>query len=106
MTQLTLPDQPQNELEEKYRLWRASHAGVFALFEKFALQMLARKQRFGIAALLERVRWEVRMQWQTDADGYKINNNHKPYLARELIELHPELTPLIETRSVRSGCDG
>lgn len=107
MTQLSLDDAPapgpaRNDYEEGYRRWLETHEKVFRLFEVYALEMMQRKRRFGIAALLERVRWEVRMTWEKDEDGYKINNNHKPYIARDLIAKHPGLDELIETRSIRS----
>lgn len=107
MTQLSLEDAgslgpTRNELEEKYRAWLADHAQVFALFERFALQMLAGKRRFGIGMLTERVRWEVRTTWAEDDEGYKINNNYRAYLARDLIAKYPELDALIETRSIRT----
>lgn len=105
MTQLTLDtvDPIRNELEEKYRRWLHGHQAVFALFEKFALDMLGKRRRFGIAMLTERVRWEVASTIEPDADGYRINNNHRSYLARDLIRKHPALAELIETRCIKSS---
>ncbi|MDH5626658.1 MAG: hypothetical protein OEY69_00050 [Candidatus Krumholzibacteria bacterium] len=99
-------DPIRNELEKKYRLWLHEHQKVFVLFEKFALQMLQMKRRFGIGALTERVRWEVRTTWGEDADGYKINNNFRAYLARDLIAKYPKLEELIETRKIREEDEG
>lgn len=96
-----MPDAPErNELEKKYRTWLETHASVFALFERFALQMLSSKRRFSVYALTERVRWEIRTTWAPDADGFKINNNHRPYIARDLIAKYPALDALIETRTI------
>jgi hypothetical protein len=106
-TQLTIDDAAQarapirNDLERKYRIWKATHVQVFALFDKFALQILAHNRRFGIALLQERVRWEIHTTWAEDAEGYKINNNYRAYIARDLIAAHPGLAPLIETRKIR-----
>ena len=66
--------------------------------ERFALQKAARNLYFGINALVERVRWEISMAWERDERGFKINNNHAPYIARKLIEEFPRLEPLIRCR--------
>jgi hypothetical protein len=104
MTELTLPfdEAPiRNELEEKYRLWKEDNPGVFKLFEHFAMQMLQQGKRFGIGMLAERVRWEVRTTWAPDQDGFKMNNNHRAYIARDLIAKYPALADLLETRVVK-----
>lgn len=103
MTQLTLDtvEPIRNELEEKYRRWLHGHQAVFALFEKFALEMLDKRRRFGIGMLAERVRWECASTFTKDAEGYKINNNYRSYIARDLIRRHPALHDLIETRAIK-----
>jgi hypothetical protein len=92
--------------DETYRAkalaWIEEHPQVFALFERFALQMVERNRRFGIGQLAERVRWEVAMTWTKDMDGFRINNNHRAYLARELINRHPKIADFIELRRLRS----
>lgn len=108
--QLTLDDLPKsnpirNELERKYRVWLETHGIVFALFERFALNMLARQRRFGISALTERVRWEIASTWEQDVDGYKINNNYTAYIARDLIRKHPAMGALIELRAIREDTE-
>lgn len=106
MTQLTLEEATgsrpiRNDLEEAYRVWLAKNPKVFGLFERFALQMLEKHRRFGIGMVAERVRWEVRMVWEVDADGFKINDHHTAYIARDLIAKYPGLADLIETRKIR-----
>ena len=103
MTQLTLDTVApiRNELERKYRVWLEEHPFVFALFEKFALELLARQCRFGIGMLAERVRWEVATSWVPDQDGYKVNNSYRAYLMRDLIAKYPDLERLVECRKVR-----
>ena len=92
----------RNELEKKYRLWLDGPGKqVFPLFERFALEMLGKKRRFGIALLAERCRWECMTTWESDEDGYKINNNHRSYIARDLLRLYPELEPYLSIRCVR-----
>jgi hypothetical protein len=78
--------------------WIARNPAVFKLFEKFALQMAERGRRFGVGQLTERVRWECRFSYE--GEDYKINNNHRAYIARRLVEIHPQLENLIEMRKV------
>ncbi len=89
-----------SERRAAYREWRAAHPEVYALFLKFAKQMADRHQRFGVRFLIERVRWEVRTTWAPDADGFKLNNNLTPHVARDLIEDMPALANLLELRYV------
>lgn len=89
---------PKKNLREEAERFIAEHPEVYALFEKFALAMAGRGKRFGIGQLTERVRWEVAMQWDKDDRGFRINNNHRAYIARQLIEDHPSLEGLIECR--------
>ena len=91
----------RNILEHKYRVWLETHQDVFALFEQYALVMLHVSRRFGIGMICERVRWEVRTTWRNDDEGFKINNNWRAYIARDLIVKHPALEALLETRLVR-----
>ena len=107
MTQILLPDVDpiRNEHERKYRVWKATHQDVYRLFERFALEMLARRRHFGIRLIQERVRWEVKTTWAPDTDGYKLNDHYAPYIARDLIAQYPELSSLIETRKIRTEKD-
>jgi hypothetical protein len=89
-------------IEDKYRAWKTRNPGVLDLFETYATEMLARGRRFGIGQLAERVRWEVRRTWDT-SDGYKINNNFRALVARDLIAKHPGLKALVETRVRRAA---
>lgn len=82
--------------------WIADSPRAFALFERFALQMVERGRRFGAKQLAERVRWEVAAQWEKDQDGYRLNNNIVAYVARELIRRHPEIELYLETRQIRA----
>jgi len=90
------------KLEQKYKDWRETDHGieVFKMCERFALEAAARNRRFGIGLIAERVRWESFISGR-DEEGYKINNNHKPYIARELIEQYPRLSELITLRETK-----
>lgn len=96
---------PLNELDRKYRLWRADHPEVLTLFVRFARQLLERGRPFGVWLLANRVRWEVHMGIVKDSEGFRINNNLLAYLARDLIRRMPALKPLVEIRKVASERD-
>lgn len=107
MTQLPLDDvgtlgPVRNELEEAYRAWLIEHPQVFGLYERFAQEAFEKGKKFSISLLTERIRWEVRMTWGKDSAGFKINNNYRAYVARDLLAKHPEYAACLGTRSVRS----
>lgn len=90
---------PKKDLRKEAEKFIVEKPEVYRLFARFALQMLERgRRRFGISLLTERVRWEVLTTWAPDERGLKINNNHRPYIARQLIEDHPELEDVIQCR--------
>jgi hypothetical protein len=77
--------------------WIDANPAVFAIFERFALELAAEGRRFGIGLLTERVRWEVAFVYRRH--DWKINNSHRAYIARALIRRHPQLAELVETRA-------
>jgi hypothetical protein len=99
-TQSTFDLETESRLRREYQAWRETSAGQtgYALCRRFALEKLARQQRFGIAQLVERVRWDVPIAIEKDDGGLRLNNNHRAYIARELIDEIPALANLIETR--------
>lgn len=92
--------EPINPIDVKWQQWRDENPRVYPLFQHFAAQAVRKGRRFGIGALTERVRWEVRMRWGKDEQGFKINNNYRAYIARDLAKDMPGVAPLIETRRV------
>jgi hypothetical protein len=79
--------------------WIATHPRAMALFESMALRRAAVRQPFGMKALVETVRWHHAID--TDqTEEWKLNNNFTSYLARWLIDRHPEIASFIELRHV------
>ncbi len=91
-------------LRRRYEAWRQTEAGetTYALCRRYALEKLERGQAFGIAALFERVRWDAPVRIEKDETGYRLNNDFRSLIARELIREIPGLANLIETREMRS----
>lgn len=81
--------------------WIEQNPEVYAIFRRFAEQMLMRRRRFGIGQLAERVRWELITM--REGRDFKINNNYRAYIARRLVKDDPRLEPLIEMRMVNHG---
>lgn len=90
---------PKKNLREEAERFILENPRAYALFLKYAMEMLRVNRRFGIKLIAERVRWEVRKTWNEEDDrGFKLNNNHCPYIARQLIQDYPALEALIECR--------
>ena len=82
--------------------WMSRHPEAMKILEEMALQMARRKQKFGIDLLTARVRWEFKLRPEP-VDEFKLSNNYRPYLARELIRRHPVLEDFITIH--RSAAD-
>jgi hypothetical protein len=102
--QITFHFKDDSPLRRRYEAWRQTEAGetTYALCRRYALEKLERGQAFGIAALFERVRWDAPFRIEKDDAGYRLNNDFRSLVARELIREMPSLANLIETREMRS----
>lgn len=98
--ELPFPDD-EDPNGRKYREWRATKEGQYVtnLFERFALEALAVNAKFGFRFIAERVRWEVKTTWKIK--DFRVNNNHVPYIAREMVDLWPALGALVQFRQRR-----
>lgn len=87
----------------KREAWEAFHAAnphVGAFLEDAAWEAYqAGVRHFGIAAIFERARW--RQEVETKGEPYKLNNNHRAFYARWLMERNPCLVGFFETRAGR-----
>ena len=98
-TQATLPF-ARNRHEEKYRAWTCEHPEIVALFLSFARERMHMGRRFGIKAIVERVRWELPIKFPEKQEDFRLNNSWTAYLSRDLLALEPQLKDYIETRRV------
>ena len=97
----TEPNNPEGkDLRHEAHLWMAENPNVMKVFERFAIEAGRTGSKFGISLLTERVRWDALVRTQSP-DGYKINNNHRAYIARELIRRFPYLEELLRCRATR-----
>lgn len=86
-----------NHLQQKYEQWRDANPKIMSLYRRFALQLMAHKVKFSISLLTERVRWECAVR---GTGVFKVNNNYRAYIARDLAQQIPDLDKFIETRRV------
>ena len=89
----------EQDLRAAADTWIEANPDIYEMFVRFANQMAGRGHPFSIGLLAERVRWECRFQF--DRTDFKINNNHRAYIARRLVEEHPHLKERLRFRAVR-----
>lgn len=91
-------------LSERYQEWRATADGqaVYAHIRREALWLRERgRSHYAIATLWEVARHHFTAQLATDA-GFRLNNDYRSLLAREVMASHPELAGFFETRELRA----
>jgi len=74
--------------------WMRDHPLAMDLYRRLALNALARGHRIGIALLTERIRWEFIVD-RISNEVFKIPNNHRAYIARQLIHDIPGLAKIL-----------
>jgi hypothetical protein len=92
-------------LQQKYLAWRSTKDGetVVAYVTDAALRLRRRGwKHYGIAALIEAARYDHSLRVGPDSEGFKINNNWKARLARDLMAEVPELEGMFELRELRA----
>lgn len=96
-------DGEMGKLELAFWTFHTENPGVYRFLVRFCLEW--RKARgeeaqVGIGALFERVRWETGLQ-TTDEHGLKLNNNHRAFYARLLMDSDPRLKEIFSLRRQR-----
>lgn len=55
-------------------------------------------RHFGIAAIWEAIRYDWSVRVGPDAEGWKVNNNYRAFMARRVMADYPDLEGFFETR--------
>lgn len=98
MTQPTLFDPVEHHHRRAYDAFLADNGWVLTRLAHLALDLKRRGyHHYGIAALVEVVRYEHATTNDPSTD-WKINNNYRAFLARDLMALYPDLDGFFETR--------
>lgn len=85
----------------KFAEYNRENPQVYAALRKFALEAKrAGRERMGMKALFERVRWFTEVE--TTGDSFKVNNSYTSFYARMLMDLEPELRGFFETRKAKA----
>lgn len=89
-------------LEERFWLFHADNLHVYDKLLEIArfVRLNTKKTTWGIAAIFERLRWLS--EFETEGDRFKLNNNHKAFYARMLME-EPGLTGFFKVREQKSA---
>ena len=82
--------------------WIETNPQAWDYMTEQARRSAENRARFGVGALCEVVRWEMR-NVRGDC-GFKLNNNHRARFARRLVQAVPECEPYITVR--HSAVDG
>lgn len=92
------PASRAQQIYGRFKAFHAEHPEFYAAIERFSLQVIeSGRARYGIAAVLERVRWHMNIE-RRQGDDVKINNDYKPYYARMFAAKHPEHADFFSTR--------
>jgi hypothetical protein len=88
-------------LVDRYRTWRSSTAGQAVYLDAVRRARILRRAGFahyGIGAIVEAIRYDRAIQVRRDEAGFRINNNHRALLAREIMEVNPDLAGFFTLR--------
>lgn len=103
---LPFEDGDDRTLYDQFLEYHAANPEVYATICRFADEALrAGRTRIGIGMLTERLRWYTTVEARGRADGFKFNNNYRPFYARMWLADHPEHPDFFETRHQRHAPD-
>lgn len=98
-----LPDNTRNNpkgknLRQATEDWIDRNPEIYALYKKFATDLLLQGKPFSIKLITERVRWECHLHWSGE---FKISNDYPAYIARKMAEEMPELRNVLKFKKTR-----
>ena len=94
-------DGRRRSIQEQYAEWRQANPEIWDHVRRYAYEALqAGRSRFGIAMIVERVRWYTMVE--SAGDDLKVNNNWRSRMTRELIAEDPRFEDLFETRQLKT----
>ena len=102
-TQTELKLDTLSKLETAFLAWAATEKGLYVICETiYRARQLIRNGfvTYGIAGIYEAIRYDRSIAIGVDIDGYKLNNNHKAYLARHIMAKCPDLDGFFTCRGL------
>jgi hypothetical protein len=98
---LPFEDGDDRTLYDAFVEYHRANPEVYATICRFADEALrAGRTRIGIGMLTERLRWYTTVEARS-ADGFKFNNNYRPFYSRMWLRDHPEHPDFFQTREQR-----
>jgi hypothetical protein len=89
-----MPTQPTDceltPLEKAAAAWIEDHPEEMREYERQALACYAKGLPIGISAITETIRWSGKFK-RHDGQEFAVPNNHRAYIARELLRRVPSL---------------
>lgn len=89
-------------MSKQYQEWKVSNPLSIKAFYTLAAQAAQARNHYGISGIAERVRWHMNIE-KAQQDLFKINNNHRAFIARELMDNKIVPEGFFELR--KSKCD-
>jgi hypothetical protein len=91
----------ESRLEREAHAFHLKYPAVYDVLVGLARQAKGRGvHRYGIGALWEVARWQYIVGWRSaDRNGWKLNNNHRSWYARYIMQREQDLAGFFETRS-------
>ena len=91
------PTHKKSKLAQQWDECKEKQPDLLLKLAEIARKLQARGySQYSISGLFHILRWETD---ETTGDlGLKVNNNHQPFAARELMETYPELKGFFKTR--------
>lgn len=83
-----------------FKVYHAENPQIYETFKAFAFQLIAAGvSKLSSYLIFERMRWETLV---TGNDGYKLNNNYRPYYSRLFMQDYPQYEGFFSIRSVEA----
>lgn len=89
----------ESKARENANRWIDNNPTMYGLFVRLALDRVKRGIAFGINQLREVVRWEY--EGRKTGVPFKFCNTHSPYVARRMLEQHPEIGNFMRCRATK-----
>jgi hypothetical protein len=91
---------PHATIQQRFEAFHAQNPHVYEHLVSMARRLHARgRRRIGIAMLFETMRYQYAVS--TDGDDFKLNNNFRSRYARLIMQRHPDLDGVFETREIQ-----
>jgi hypothetical protein len=89
---------------QRFERWLEANGRIYDLFREYARQVRAAgHRRFSADAIVHRIRWHMMVETTPTPgdDGYKLNNDFTPYLARKLMLDDESFRGFFELRKIQ-----